>query len=124
MKLSNPAALDAALRGDFRNAEIASTPGGIEAQEAQGQRDLVAQQLIPIQGANEAANKLGIVLGKEADDLFFYAELPKGWEIRATDHSMWSDLIDADGKKRAAIFYKAAFYDRKAFIRIENEQID
>ncbi len=27
---------------------------------------------------------------------------------------MWSDLLDEKGRKRGAIFYKAAFYDRRA----------
>jgi hypothetical protein len=45
--------------------------------------------------------------------------LPPGWKVVPTDHSMWSDLVDAKGEKRASIFYKAAFYDRDAFIRIE-----
>ena len=31
---------------------------------------------------------------------------------------MWSDLLDAHGRKRAAIFYKAAFYDRSATISL------
>lgn len=116
----SPAALRAALRGDLRNANLASTPGGIEAQEAQGQRDLVdSGNRIPKQGSLEVAAALGLKLGENADDLFVYVELPKGWRIQPTDHSMWSELVDAEGKKRAAIFYKAAFYDRHAFIRLE-----
>src|SRR6185436_8068032 len=34
----------------------------------------------------------------------------------ATDHSMYTDLVDDKGRVRASIFYKAAFYDRKADI--------
>ena len=29
---------------------------------------------------------------------------------------MWNELIDNKGRKRASFFYKAAFYDRDAFI--------
>lgn len=31
---------------------------------------------------------------------------------------MWSDLVDDKGRKRAGIFYKAAFYDRSAHIGV------
>jgi hypothetical protein len=47
------------------------------------------------------------------------AKLPAGWKKVATEHSMWSDLLDDQGRKRAAIFFKAAFYDYSAFIRWE-----
>ena len=53
---------------------------------------------------------------EEYDDLFWSVKLPEGWEIRATDHTMWNELIDNKGRKRASFFYKAAFYDRDAFI--------
>ena len=43
----NPAALAAASRGDLANALIASTPGGIERQEAAGQRTLVESAMLP-----------------------------------------------------------------------------
>lgn len=121
----NPAALVAALSGDFHNAILAATPGGIEAQEAQGQRDLCSSgQKLPKEmpfwqkdvTRERLAEKFGIKFGADADDLFVYAELPAGWKVVPTEHSMWSDLVDAKGRKRAAIFYKAAFYDRSANI--------
>ena len=58
------------------------------------------------------------ILG-EYDDLFFNVKLPDGWEIRATDHPMWNELVDARGEVRAEFFYKAAFYDRGAFINFK-----
>lgn len=42
-----PAAIVAALAGDTSNALAAMTPGGIEAQEAAGQRALVASTTLP-----------------------------------------------------------------------------
>lgn len=33
---------------------------------------------------------------------------------------MWSYLVDELGRRRGAIFYKAAFYDRDAFMRLES----
>lgn len=41
-------------------------------------------------------------------------ELPDGWKKVGTNHDMHSDLVDETGKVRASIFYKAAFYDRRA----------
>jgi len=46
-------------------------------------------------------------------------ELPIGWKKRSTGHSMWNDLVDDKGRVRATFFYKAAFYDRDAFINFE-----
>lgn len=63
--------------------------------------------------------KIGISIVGEYDDLFYNVTLPDGWEIKATDHSMWNDLFDDKGRKRANFFYKAAFYDRDAFINFE-----
>jgi hypothetical protein len=113
----NLAALAAASRGDLANALIASTPGGIERQEAAGQRTLVESAMIPkeISGATrEQLTALGFKFGADVDELFVTCELPPGWKKRGTDHSMHSDLLDEQGRKRAGIFYKAAFYDRRA----------
>ena len=59
---------------------------------------------------------MGIKIIEDKDDLFMEVELPTGWSLKRTDHSMWSNLIDNKGRERASIFYKAAFYDRDAFI--------
>ncbi|MCG7932330.1 MAG: hypothetical protein N0E44_20105 [Candidatus Thiodiazotropha lotti] len=113
MKLT-PAALQAAVDGDFENLRVATTPGGIEAQEAQGQKDFATSQTLPKDCPRVELEKLGFVFGDDADDLFVNVVFPEGWAIRPTDHAMHSDLLDNKGRKRAAIFYKAAFYDRNA----------
>lgn len=112
----NPAALSAFLRGDIENSAIASTPGGIEAQEKAGQRQLVKSTMFPKEGnaTDEQLTKGGFVLGKDIDDLFREAALPDGWTKVGTSHDMHSDLLDKQGNKRGGIFYKAAFYDRRA----------
>ena len=69
--------------------------------------------------AIEQYEKMGIIIIDEHDDLFWNVKLPEGWEIKATDHTMWNELRDNKGRKRAMFFYKAAFYDRDAFIRFE-----
>ena len=100
------------------NLVTAMRKGGILAQEAQGQRQLVASQQLPAKGDWEGLEELGVKRGEhvEGDDMFVHAELPEGWEKRATDHSMWSELVDQKGEKKASIFYNAAFYGRDAFI--------
>lgn len=69
-----------------------------------------------IQYTKQQYEKMGIVIVDEYDDLFYNVELPEGWQIKATDHNMWNNLFDNKGRKRASFFYKAAFYDRDAFI--------
>jgi len=99
-------------------AAILGPSGAIEAQEAQGQRELVAAgTLLPREFHDSAAlEKFGVKFGQvvEGDDLFVHAELPPGWRLEASSHPMHSDLLDEKGRKRAGIFYKAAFYDRRA----------
>ncbi len=96
-----------------------SASGGILAQEARGQRELVESEVLPTEMRPEdraALEASGVKFGDivPGDHLFQYVELPEGWRKVATDHSMWSDLVDNKGRKRAGIFYKAAFYDRNA----------
>jgi hypothetical protein len=113
----NLAALAAASRGDLVNALIPSTPGGIERQEAAGQRTLLESAMLPkeISGATrEELTALGFKFGADVDELFVTCELPPGWAKSGTKDAMHSDLLDDQGRKRAGIFYKAAFYDRRA----------
>lgn len=97
-------------------------PGGaIEAAEAAGQREMVASEVIPVEGPVEKLEALGFELGDvcEDDPLFRTVKLPEGWSRAGTDHSMHSDIIDERGRRRVGIFYKAAFYDRRADFHIE-----
>ena len=119
--LGNPAALGAFLRGDIDNFLVASTPGGIEAQEKQGQAQLVNSAVLPVMvmyGTREQLKAMGIEFGDIVDELFANASLPAGWTKRATGHDLWSELRDDKGRLRARIFYKAAFYDRRAHIAL------
>jgi hypothetical protein len=117
-----PAAIVAALNGDITNFLAAATPGGIEAQEAAGQSELVVSAMIPkaIHGATrEQLTAIGFQFGADVDDLFVTCKLPAGWSKRATSHSMHSHLIDDKGRVRAGIYYKAAFYDRHASMSVD-----
>ena len=72
-----------------------------------------------IEYTKDRYEKMGIQIVGEHDDLFWDVILPEGWDTRATDHTMWNELLDEKGRKRASFFYKAAFYDRDAFTNLE-----
>lgn len=96
----------------------------ITGMEADGQRQLVNSDRLPVRsGGDDAYLKLGFTFGDPdaSDPLFRPATLPPGWKREGSDHSMWSYIVDEQGRKRVGIFYKAAFYDRDAFMRLERE---
>lgn len=123
-----PAALAALSVGNLANFHAAMTPGGIEAQEKRGQMEQSKKQTLPLDlGQRRDGNledtrapwiALGFKFGKTVEDIFTECEFPSGWKKAPIDHSMWSDIVDDKGRKRGAIFYKAAFYDRKAHARL------
>ncbi len=89
----------------------------LEMRESEGQRELVASSQLPTRGLDDPALAMIRVIGPTpGDPLFSDVELPAGWRKQATDHAMWSNLLDEKGRKRAGVFYKAAFYDRAAHI--------
>lgn len=91
--------------------------GGIERQEARGQQELVNSESMPSECRDRTAlEAAGVVFGEPYPDdkLFCPVTLPKGWKKQATDHAMYSHLVDGKGRTRANIFYKAAHYDRRA----------
>lgn len=99
----------------------------IEAQEAQGQKELAKASQLPNEGLAAVLAKYPAIVDRGAtvgDALFHDVTLPAGWAIKPTTHSMWSDLLDEAGTKVAAIFYKAAFYDRRADIQLERSSTD
>jgi hypothetical protein len=109
-------------------AALFGTSRSIEMQEAEGQRALLESQArLPVESvwgdrhiAHDVLRGFGVVFGeKQADGLFYEVTLPEGWRIVSGDGPMWSYLLDEKGRQRASIFYKAAFYDRKAHIRAE-----
>jgi|GEM_PF-807945 len=114
----------------FLEGLITNSPSGaIENQEARGQQSFVNSADLPA-AVNTGAGKemddvlvgWGIKLGEPYphDPIFRPVELPEGWKKKPTDHSMWNRLVDDKGRERAKVFYKAAFYDRSAFIVLCN----
>jgi hypothetical protein len=109
---------------------MANPTGHIEAMEARGACELAESDILPAEGLTEFRityqerwkgwhEKCGIeILGPvEGDEIFLKVKLPAGWKKELTDHSMWTDLLDERGRRRAGVFYKAAFYDRSAHIQ-------
>lgn len=108
-------------RASLLLASLVGTADIIHAQEKQGQREVVASQSLPRRGLVDMKKMLDhfgfrLVGNVEGDDLFANFIFPEGWKLVPTDHSMWSKLKDPQGRARASIFYKAAFYDRGAHI--------
>jgi hypothetical protein len=90
-------------------------------QERSGQRELVNSDRLPTDmGDQDAYEALGFTFGDpdERDPMFRPAALPPGWKREGSDHAMWSHIVDGLGRKRVAIFYKAAFYDRSAHMTL------
>lgn len=94
----------------------------ITGQERAGQAQLVASELLPSEyhGARTTWEALGFTFGEpvDGDPLFMHATLPAGWQKKATDHAMGSVIVDALGRERVSVFYKAAWYDRKAHMNL------
>lgn len=102
--------------GILAEAMIFGGSESIYRQEAQGQQSFVNSETLPTEmGADDrkTLEKSGVKFNEKVkdDEMFQYVELPTGWKKMPTDHSMWSKLVDEKGRERAAIFYKAAFYD-------------
>lgn len=95
----------------------------IPKQEKEGQKSFVTSETLPTdirESEKQTLENFGLKFGEkvQGDPMFQHVELPEGWKKIPTDHSMWSDLVDEKGKVRANIFYKAAFYDRSAHLRL------
>lgn len=97
----------------------------ITGMESAGQRQALASEVIPTEihgGSKEDLTALGFVLGDQVpgDPLFRHATLPPGWSKQSTEYALDSSIVDDLGRKRCGIFYKAAFYDRRASLSIES----
>jgi hypothetical protein len=91
--------------------------GAIEAMEARGQQQLLNSCDLPTKGSDDPEFlRLGFTFGEPhpQDRMFRPATLPEGWTKAGTDHAMHSKILDQHGRERVGVFYKAAFYDRRA----------
>lgn len=103
---------------------VQGNDGYIMGMERTGQLQLVASTKFPVDRSLPAEEweALGFTFSEPdpEDPLFCDATFPEGWAREASDHDMWSYVCDETGARRVAVFYKAAFYDRRAFARIEH----
>lgn len=95
----------------------------ITGMEKAGQLQVLHSDLMPTDLSDDRASfeTLGFTFGEpvDGDPLFQHATLPEGWSRQGSDHDMWSYVVDHLGRRRVAVFYKAAYYDRKAHARVE-----
>lgn len=112
-----------------------NTSNYIEGMEQSGQQQLLKSDLLPANAgrvwSGEGDGMLGIngwdVLEQwgfqrgesvEADPLFVHVTLPQGWSRKGSEHAMHSTIVDDRGVERVSVFYKAAFYDRRASMSV------
>lgn len=112
-----------------------NTSNYIEGMEQSGQQQFLKSDLLPANAgrvwSGEGDGMLGIngwdVLEQwgfqrgesvEADPLFVHATLPQGWSRKGSEHAMHSTIVDDRGVERVSVFYKAAFYDRRASMSV------
>lgn len=116
-----------ALAGMEAHLRTGNSSNMVLEQEAQGQKELVNSEVLPTKinsprdvDVKAKLTELGFKFGNvvDGDPLFQEVTLPAGWKKVATDHSMWSKVVDDQGRERISIFYKAAFYDRDAFMSV------
>lgn len=96
--------------------------GYVTEMEAAGQRQLVHSDTLPVDAPWDALEVLGFSAGDlvPGDPLFRRCTLPDGWTREGSDHAMWSYVLDERGIRRVSVFYKAAFYDRRAGASVPN----
>lgn len=101
----------------YREAFGRGIPPDIIEQERRGLDELLASDVLPVRGSGHPALAM-IEWGEPVPDdpLFRFAWLPEGWSRRATEDHRTFEVVDDAGAARAVVFYKAAFYDRKADI--------
>lgn len=103
--------------GPFDLPILGGSGSAIERMEAEGQRQLLESCDLPTEGSEDPEFlRLGFTFGEphKEDPMFRPATLPQGWKREGTDHSMHTKIVDELGRERVSVFYKAAFYDRRA----------
>jgi hypothetical protein len=93
--------------------------------EAAGQAQLARSSQLPKQAPWPQLEALGFVRGADVqgapeDELFVEATLPPGWRMQPCGDPRESMVVDERGVARVGIFFKAAFYDRRATAHIVN----
>ena len=94
--------------------------------EKDGQLMMARESKLPAEGLRKL-EKHGVIIGEPVSGapaagagVLMHVTLPEGWRIRPRDdHDMWSDVLDADDKVMATVFYKANLYDHRGHCNVE-----
>mgnify|MGYP001571938955 CR=1 FL=1 len=113
------------LETHIDGATVAGLPAYIENMEAVGTRQLFGSDILPadMTPADTAEwQTLGFAFGDpvDGDPLFRRATLPDGWRREGSGDPRGGYLVDPRGIRRVTIWYKAAFYDRRADMVLVN----
>lgn len=102
------------------SAAVLGSDVTLEAVEWKGQHQLVTSDLLPTDCNTAAFEAAGFTFGDPVpgDPLFRKATMPPGWTRGASDHAMYSHILDEHGRERVSVFYKAAHYDRRAHMSL------
>jgi hypothetical protein len=93
--------------------------------EREGAAEAKQMRELPVNGTKGREDEwktLGFEFGEPEDDELFRPVLkqPDGWHLKSEGHDpRHMILLDNKGRRRGTMFYKNAFYDRKADIRLE-----
>lgn len=111
------------ILADARSGGRGGSGAFIEEMEREGKAQLLNSDRLPVDthGTDREFIALGFTFGDPdpEDPIFRPATFPEGWARKSSSHDMWTYITDRHGRDRVAIFYKAAFYDRSAFMRLE-----
>lgn len=65
----------------------------------------------PCKHLAEIFQHLGAVCLEPAEEPLVRVQLPEGWKLVPTDHPMHTNVVDADGVRRARVFLKNSLYE-------------
>lgn len=95
---------------------ILKQEAGAQQAVAESEIWLIARRLNPRGDSRRDLEKLGFKIKGVYDDLFYEVDPPQGWS-KSTE-GYWTKVRDETGSERFNQFFKAAFYDRDAFVNI------
>lgn len=116
MKIRTPAEAVALAQG----LAIDASPSGIEASERAGGAWIETAGVCPKDMTPDRAafESVGFRFGDEYDEIFTRAELPDGWRLENVS-PYHTKIIDSRSRDRGRFFYKAAFYDSRAYAALD-----
>ena len=77
-------------------------------------------RITPTATAIHVLKKFGMVFlgADELNPLLQQVQLPPRWQIVQTEHPLWTNLVDEQGRVRAQIFHKSTRWDERAHMNL------